>query len=268
MIAVGRTSRVHRYGSRAVAKVLNHGVPDHWAEIEASMTSAVRALGVCAPDVLDVVDVDGRPAILFERVDGPSMWQLMHDDPASIPTLAREFAAVQRQIHRVGVPDLLPGFVDRVQTKIGDVVDVGEADREAAREMVRALPAGAALLHGDFHPGNLLVAEAGITVIDWFDASVGHPMADVMRSALLVDAEGLTDRRHVPGATDEQLRALHDAYLDEMTDLLDHERDRRSAWCAVTALSRIAERTDDDVDLLVDRWSRHRQAAMADGTAR
>ncbi len=217
-----------------------------------------------APDVLDVVVVDGRPAIVFEFVDGPSMWQLMSADPASIPTLVRDFVAMQRRIHRLGVPDVFPGLVDRMGAKIGEVDVVSQADRDTAIDMVERLPRGAALLHGDLHPGNVLMASGGMTVIDWFDASVGHPVADVMRSALLVGAEGLTDRRHVPGATDAQLSVLHDAYVAELADLIDVERDRLSAWRAVTALGRIAERTDDDDDVLVGRWRFHRDLANAD----
>ena len=257
LIAVGRTSKVYRYGNDAVAKVLGPRVPDHWAAVEASLTESVRAFGVPAPEVLDVTVVDGRPTVVFELIEGPTMWQLMLEDRTAVGSLVHQFAEIQRSIHRAGVPDRLPGHVDRVCNKIAEVDVVSETDRRLATSVVQQLPRGAALLHGDLHPGNILVGPSGLIVIDWFDASVGHPAADVVRSSLLIGADTLTDRRHLPDATDADLRAMQDAYLIEMADVLDEAEDRLDEWIAVTALSRIAEGTDDDIDVLVARWHTH-----------
>ena len=81
LIAVGRTSEVHRCGPGLVAKVLRPGVPAGWAEVEASFTESVRALGVVAPEVTEVTTIEGRPAIVFIHVDGPSMWTRMQGYP-------------------------------------------------------------------------------------------------------------------------------------------------------------------------------------------
>ena len=258
LIAVGRTSKIFRYGNDAVAKVLNPQVPDHWAAIEASFTRSVRSLGVPAPEVLDVIAVDGRPAVVFEYVEGPSMWDRMSTDPGAIVGLAREFAEMQRLIHSIGVPEGLPGMASRRCGKIAEVDAVTEAERLLAIDMTIALPRGAALLHGDFHPGNILLGASGLVVIDWFDASVGHPVADVACTELLIDPDWLTDWQHLPGATPATLRTLSEAYATEMADLIEIHGERLDRWRAVTALSRLAERTDDDVELLVARWNRHR----------
>ncbi|MBT5867067.1 MAG: phosphotransferase [Ilumatobacter sp.] len=257
LIAVGRTSQVFRYGNDAVAKVLGHRVPDHWASVEASLTASVRALGVPAPEVLDITAVDGRPAVIFELIEGPTMWQLMLDDRAAVGSLVHQFAEVQRSIHRAGVPDLVPASVERMGRKIAQVDVVSETDRRRATDVVQQLPRGAALLHGDLHPGNILVGPGGLVAIDWFDASVGHPAADVVRSRLLIGADMLTDRRHLPGATDADLQVMQDAYLVEMSDVLEEASDHLDDWIAATALSRIAEGTADDVEALASRWRDH-----------
>lgn len=258
LIAVGRTSEVFRYGNDAVAKVLGPRVPDHWAAVEASLTESVCKLGIPAPEVLEVTVVDGRPTIIFELIDGPTMWQLMSEEPATVSSLVHQFAEIQRGIHRAGVPDRLPGNVDRMCSKIADVDAVSEADRRVATNVAQSLPRGAALLHGDLHPGNILVGPNGLVVIDWFDASVGHPAADVVRSGLLIGPHTLTDRRHLPGATDADLAAMEAAYLEEVSDVLAGAADRLDEWHAVIALSRIAEGTDDDIGALLARWTQHR----------
>ncbi|HKB49344.1 MAG TPA: phosphotransferase, partial [Ktedonobacterales bacterium] len=48
------------------------------------------------------------------------------------------------------------------------------------------LPGGDALCHGDYHPDNVLMTRHGLIIIDWGGASSGHPLADVARTALLL----------------------------------------------------------------------------------
>ena len=83
LIATGRTSDVYAYGADAVVKVPRPGVPAHWAAAEAAFSEAIEPLGLPAPRVRDLVAVEGRPSIVFDRVVGPSMWDEMRAAPAS-----------------------------------------------------------------------------------------------------------------------------------------------------------------------------------------
>ncbi len=251
LLTVGRTSQVFAYGRDSVAKVLEPHVPNHWAAVEARLSEAARALGVPAPEVRDLIEVNGCPTIVFERIVGPSMWELMSAEPHRCPTLIADFSAMQREIHAAGVPERVPSLVDRMSAKIGEAVQLPESDRSAAASFAQELPRGAALLHGDFHPGNVLVVDAEMFVIDWFDASVGHPVADIVRSSLLLRSADATDLRHLPGADAPVLDALHDGYVDAMSVALRGELSRLATWEVVIAASRLAERTDTEVDGLL-----------------
>ena len=249
-IAGGRTSTVYRFGADSVAKILTATTPPDWAEAEASFTASVHELGVPAPEVRDLIEVDGRPAIIFEYVEGASMWSHMLSSPSEVRSLVRDLVGVQRAIHQAGVPDGLPSMAERLAQKIEGA---GELDRLTRRKAVAQLgdmPAGAALLHGDLHPGNVLISPKGLKVIDWFDASVGHPAADVARSVLLLRGSGATDLRHLPGADASFAQLVHDEYLAELGDLgcgEDHD-----SWIRFAAAGRLAERTDLDVTGLLE----------------
>ena len=254
-IAFGRTSEVFAYGNDSIAKVSAPGVPDHWAEVEAMFTRSVRELGVPAPEVRGLTVVDGRRAVIFERIFGRSMWEMMLDAPADAEALTRDFADIQRAIHRAGVPDGVPDLVERMTSKIADVDALTAAERDEAIRLLESLPRGAALLHGDLHPGNVLVSNGAMVVIDWFDTVVGHPVSDVMRSSLLMTSRGATDIRHLQGADEVGLDAIHEVYLEEMSDVLDPVGDAIVDWRAVIAASRLAERTDIDTTGLHELWN-------------
>lgn len=255
LVAVGRTSDVYEYGDDAVIKVTRPMVPEHWPAREARYTAAVRELGAPAPEVRGIVQVDGRDAVVFERVHGPSMWEVLVDDPSRADELGRQLAAIHQEVLSAGIPLGLVGIVDRMETKIGEVQSFRDSERTEAVRAVGDLPRGAALLHGDLHPGNVLMSETGPAVIDWFDAAVGHPVADVVRSSLLIRPfDRAIDRPHMPGASAEMLSALHDSYVGAMTSFLMPAADDLRMWEAVVAASRLAEEAEADESPLLAMW--------------
>ena len=52
--------------------------------------------------------------------------------------------------------------------------------------LLDTLPRGDRVLHGDFHPGNLLADGDNVGVIDWVGAARGAPEADHARTQLLL----------------------------------------------------------------------------------
>ncbi|MEZ5166535.1 MAG: phosphotransferase [Acidimicrobiales bacterium] len=117
LVAVGRTSDVHEFGRGSVVKVPRPGVPPHWAGEEARFTAAVRELGAPAPAVLDLVDVAGREAIVFDRVVGRSMWDLIVDSPRETAAWGRELAGIHRHILSAGLPARVGGLVERMEAR-------------------------------------------------------------------------------------------------------------------------------------------------------
>lgn len=260
LLALGRTSEVFAYGSGSVVKVLRAGVPQQWAELEAGFTEAVRQVGVPAPIARGLVEIDGRQAIVFERIDGASMWQTMQDQPAAASALATDLAEIQGQIQRVGVPAGIPDLTLRLCGKIEAAPQLRASDRRDALDIVAGLPRGAALLHGDLHPGNVLMGRSGPIVIDWFDAAVGHPLADIVRSSILLrpPIDG-AEVSHLPGGSPEQMTAIHHRYARSFHELLLPVAPQLPTWEAAIAAGRLSEGVHGDESILNELWDR-RQA--------
>lgn len=67
------------------------------------------------------------------------------------------------------------------------------------------------LLHGDFHPGNVL----GSTIIDWSDAAVGNPLYDVAHYLLNIREEKHDELLDTYGTTRDAVNAVEaEAYED------------------------------------------------------
>jgi aminoglycoside/choline kinase family phosphotransferase len=108
------------------------------------------------------------------------------------------------------------------------------------------LPEDDKLLHGDFHPGNILLTERGLVIIDWIDASRGKPLLDVARSSLLFGGGSIPSS--IPGA--RLLRILQGSFYriyqrrySLLNPINQQEFDR---WVPVVAAGRLDENIDYD----------------------
>ncbi|MDY7104861.1 MAG: aminoglycoside phosphotransferase family protein [Actinomycetota bacterium] len=250
LLARGNTADVLVWSSDTVAKVLHETTPDEWAAHEAATVRLVRDAGLPAPAVRDVTTVAGRPALILERVDGPSMWDLARREPGRIAEVGRALADLQERITAVRAPAGIADLHARLRAKIVDAHVLAPSDRAEALRRLDALPAGDRLCHGDLHPGNVLWGPDGPVVVDWFDASAGHPFADVTRTSLLVrpPSRELTGAPHLPGGSRSMLRGLHDAYLARVVERRGCVGEL-AAWEPVVAAGRLSEQVPHE-DLL------------------
>ncbi len=260
-IARGNTSDIWAWSKHAVIKVLRPGIPAHWAEMEAETLACVQAAGVPVPKTDGVVDFDGRPGIVMERVDGIAMWERIKRDPSSVADLMELLVDLQLQTQRTAVSGLAP-MSRRLHTKIGEARQLTAAERDEARELLARLPTGDALCHGDFHPANIVLTERGPVILDWFDAAVGDVTADFVRSSLLMRPP--FDRSSwLAGSTPELLDLIHSHYITELVRRDSMDAQAFGAWEVVTAVARMSEPVPD-MDLLAvwERWKRREPATV------
>src|SRR6478752_2749091 len=99
IIGRGFTADVYAWGDGRVLKLFHPGAPDR-PEREYRVTRAVHAAGLPAPAVYELVEVDGRAGIVFERVDGPSLFEYVQARPWKLWWAIRRLAELHAQIHR------------------------------------------------------------------------------------------------------------------------------------------------------------------------
>lgn len=241
-LASGNTSVLYADGEGRVLKVFDRDIPAHWAGLEADWTRRIHAAGVPAPAVIDLTEVDGQPAIVYERIEGPTQLSGLVARRADVTAVARELVDIQRRIHAIAPPPGLPRLRDRLATKIQQATGVDPAIQDRALTDLAGLPDGQALCHGDLHPGNIILTATGPVLIDWFDVAVGSPAADIARTSLLLrprPTEG--PPAYLPGSTNALLERFHAAYLRCHQELGGPTNDQRRRWEFVVAVARLCE---------------------------
>jgi aminoglycoside phosphotransferase (APT) family kinase protein len=167
----GREAEVYAWGADAVLKLYRPGY--HGYRTEASVLSALGR------------PRSGAPAVRHRRDRGPDLLTLLQRQPWRVRSLARAFAAAHLTIGRCEAPAGLPVQRESLACRIDDG-PLPAPLHSYVRQVLEGLPDGDRLCHGDFHPGNALVAGDRIGVIDWANATRGTPASDHARTLLLV----------------------------------------------------------------------------------
>jgi aminoglycoside phosphotransferase (APT) family kinase protein len=235
----GREAEVFMWGDDAVVKLYRPGFAGYRAE-----SAALATLDGCglAPQLLEVVDYAGRPGLVLQRLDGSDMLNLLQSQPWRMLGLARALAGAHRVVHGVHAPAGLPDLRQLLATRIDDAVLTPQL-RTFAMRVLDGLPAGDQLCHGDYHPGNVLVAADRTSVIDWTNASRGVPEADVARTALLLryadPLPGTPPLRRGLMAAGRSVFAR--AYMRAYGGGSPRPPGRLDSWTVVNAAARLAE---------------------------
>jgi Phosphotransferase enzyme family len=232
----GREAEVFAWGDGAVLKLYRPGFEGH--QVEALTLGRLDGHGL-APRLIELVAEDGRTGLVLERLGGVDMLALLERQPWRVIEWARLLASTHRAVHDIAAPGDLPDVRDVLADRIGDA-DLPESLRAFALEVLGTLPAGDRLYHGDFHPGNVLVAGDGARVIDWANAARGVPDADHARTLLLLrwadplPGTPLLSRALVMLGRSLFARGYAKAYPTESVRQLDD-------WLTVHAAARLSE---------------------------
>ena len=241
LIATGGTAEIYAWSDESVVKLYWSGAAASAAAREAAHARAARAAGAPTPAVIELVNVDGRPGVVFERAPGPGMLETLLAEPQRVEGLAQQLAELHADLHGRTAREL-PSQHQHLSRRI-PVASIGGRARTAILAALKVLPHGQALCHGDFHPGNVLLSPHGPAIIDWFDASVGDPTADVARTCLVMQyakAPGIVD-----GQGDAEAEALrstfNSVYLDHYRRLRPLSPEQLKAWMLPVASARLTE---------------------------
>jgi Phosphotransferase enzyme family len=106
-IAQGLTAEVYVWDETRILKLFRDGRSPDQVAYEARIARVVHAAGLPVPAVGEIVGVNGRRGLLYERVDGLSMIDSMGQQLWTLSQSARLWAELHADMHaRSTVPEL------------------------------------------------------------------------------------------------------------------------------------------------------------------
>jgi Predicted aminoglycoside phosphotransferase len=181
------TADVYKLGQDKVLKLYRGACSEEWVKLEAEIGRKLYEAGVFSPEVFDIVEIDGRRGIIFQRIFGKTITSIIEKEPWLFFYFVEKMAELQFKIHKNcidGIPSQKEKFTFAIALSseiLGDRVN-------KILNYVDSLPVGDNVCHGDFYLSNIIISKGRPMVIDWTSAYRGDPSGDVARTYLIINS--------------------------------------------------------------------------------
>lgn len=251
-IAHGRTADIFAWDEGHILKLFHNWFSLEDIEYEFKIAKAVHASGVKSPAVKEIVQAQGRNGLIYERIDGESMFTLLKRAPWKVFQFGKLLAQYHYQMHTCDFNAEVPNQKDKLQNRIKQSTVLPASLKPKLLSALEPLPAGSKVCHGDFHPDNILVSKNGAMVIDWIDASKGNPLADVARTSVLALGAASTFN----AGMNLFIKLFHAAYLKEYFRLNGSGKEEYQQWIPIVAGARLSENIPELETWLIEQANR------------
>ncbi len=188
------------------------------------------------PKILEVLKIDGKWAIRTEFVPGRTLKQLMEENPEKELEYLELMVDLQMQMHSQTSP-LMTKLKEKMIRKIAQT-DLDATTRYELNMRLDGMPKHKKVLHGDFNPSNIIIAEDGTPyIIDWSHATQGNASADVARTYLLFRLEGKDE--------------MAEAYLNLFCKKSDTAKQYVQKWMPIVAASQSVKGKPEEREFLL-----------------
>jgi thiamine kinase len=182
VIGSGREAIVYAFGNDRVVKVFRDKEAVRRARAEFAVTNVLLAHGLPVASPIEIITVDGAPGLISTRARGADLNGILAHAPWKVRAVAARLAAVQLAMHAVSAPPDLPEVRHIVEQRIRFGTSIPPQLAAAALKVLRDLPRGDRMCHGNLHLGNVIVDGDEVIVVDCGDASSGDPLAEVAQT--------------------------------------------------------------------------------------
>lgn len=186
MYEKGNTAEVLDYGATRVCKLFYPGIPYEYVKQEYENGRKLFKLGIRVPEAFEIVSEGGRYGIIYEKIVGVSMRECIDSR-----RMFDAFIVAHKKLLDIST-DVLMSYKDFLIAMIERVNNGGKS--EDLIEEIQALPEGNFVLHGDYHPANVLIDGDGeLVMIDLLNVCRGPREYDVARTFFLLENEKRQD---------------------------------------------------------------------------
>jgi aminoglycoside phosphotransferase (APT) family kinase protein len=266
-IAEGGCSEVFEWENKRIIKLAKDNTDLESMRKEYDNNRIAWDIGLSVAQPFELLDIDGRPGIVFERIYGQSLMerfmiqvfkQVTAEQDSKLPNIEendiRITAQVLSEIHKKSNLKM-SSQRESIKYSIRRVDYLTHAEKEAVINILDSLPAKQQLCHGDPNPGNIMMRDGKAVIIDWMNASIGNPEADLAEYIIMIRYGILPSS--LPSKAVDYFNSLREliisVFISEYMQLSGITYDEIDPWILPIAANKLAADviTEDEKDLLI-----------------
>jgi aminoglycoside phosphotransferase (APT) family kinase protein len=155
LLAEGGQSKIYCYDDNKVLRVPKREMDFPRIEYEYHVYKCLNGK-VPVPLVYDIIDMDGTPCLVMEKISGKDLYSGVKSNPFSLPFIPATLARLHASLFAVNSSGKFMSNHDKARYCIEHASVLSGEIRAKLIKLLESLPAGSTLCHGDFHPGNII----------------------------------------------------------------------------------------------------------------
>ncbi|WP_138754550.1 aminoglycoside phosphotransferase family protein [Paenibacillus sinopodophylli] len=209
--------------------------------------------GLPVPQPFEFVEIDGRPGIVFERIIGDTLMKRfvkhaleravskeVHIEEDSQNDI-RMTARILNEIHSKSNVNV-PSQRETIKNAIGWVNYLSPEEKETIFKLIDSLPMKQQLCHGDPNLGNIMIKDGHAIMIDWMNATIGNPEADLAEYIIMIRYAILPS--YLPDEAVAYIDSIRETiikvFVEEYTRLTGVTYEEIDAWIAPVAARKLS----------------------------
>lgn len=254
LIGEGRQAEVYNYNKTEVVKLFKSHVTRDMANYEWQISSNLFASGMPMPRVGEIIEIAGRLGIVFAKIEGPSLLQLILSGELPVEEAGKLLAELHQKMHQIHT-DKLPSLKTKIINSISSLAMIPSDLKSDLLQICNQLPEDNSVCHGDFHPDNIIIWMKGPVIIDWVNVTAGNALANVAHTHLLISNSRMPDSIKVTPEIQNMRNKLADyylnRYLENQSSSFNSVKKELHLWSEVVAAVRLAEEVPGETNTLI-----------------
>ena len=186
IIGAGFHGTVYRLDDETILKVIDETIPLENIQKEKDTSQKAFILGIPTAISYDVVKVGNHYGIIYELLNSQSYMNKLRENQDKIKELGKELGKFTRLINNTVIDDTFDDIKQLELAKIDRAKEIlDEDDYKMIRHLFEVIPESNTFVHGDLHPGNVLIQNDGSLFLDMAfsgnsASGYGHPIFDLI----------------------------------------------------------------------------------------
>ncbi len=246
-IGQGGHGNVYRLDAETIIKIYHDNSPLSVIEKEREYAKNAFVNGVPSAIAFDIVETEEGYGLVFELAGATTVSKFITEHPDRLQEYAVKFGTLLKTLNSTEADPKLYGDIKQIYLDRAEKAKEYFTDEENAKiiKLINSIPDGSGMIHGDYHPNNVMVQSDGeLVLIDMADISRGNALYDIGGAFLTMYLSGMNRPetvRETIGIDYEMSKQVWGIMLSTYYGTTDSQRlELISKRCGAFALVRMA----------------------------
>ena len=181
IIGQGGNGTIYRLDEDTIVKVYKPWMEMEQIDREREYARTAFVNGIPSVIAYDVVKCGDCFGVVFEMLKSNTLGYAMHNEPERMEEFIEKYVALAKTLHTTHVPEGSFGRIQDVFHREADNLDRWCSEEEIAllHSIIDEIPVTDTIMHNDLHPGNIMIQDGELLLIDMPEVTVGPPVCDL-----------------------------------------------------------------------------------------